>query len=380
VTPDVKRVVILGGGYAGIKAAEVLAGSDGIEVWLIDKNRYHYLQTESYNLIASNLTLRDITLSLEELAAGLGSGIRFIRDEAVAVEDGAVVGRKGRYPYDYLILATGSVTRLPRVFVSDRLFGVKKLANALHLKHAFEDLLLRHMSGERESSRIVVIGGGSSGVEIAAEMQHYLNRSRLYAGIRVTLVADLFLAELDEKSRHKAREILEASGVEIVEKLVHSVEEDTLVFAEERMPFAFGVVATGIAPESLTRGLELPREGEFLKVDETLRVAERIYAVGDCAALKDRTGKLLPPTAQTAEQSGTQAARNLLRQIRGEPLQPADLKIYGLAIALGGRFAIALTSYGKVEGILAHLGKKMIEKFYKIPLHLKSDRKGDHGR
>ena len=377
---DTKRIVILGGGYGGIKAAEALAGHEGIDVLLIDKNRYHYLQTESYNLIASNLSLREITLSLEELTAGLGSAFRFVRDEALTLEEEAVVGRKGRYPYDYLILATGSVTRMPRVFASDRLFGVKKLANALHLKHAFENLLLRHMSGERESSRIVVIGGGSSGVEIAAEMQHYLNRSSLYHGIRVTLVADLFLAELDEASRQKAREILESAGVEIVEKLVRSVEEGVLCFEGERMPFAFGVVATGIAPDPFSGGLTLPREGEFLKVDETLRVAERIYAVGDCAALRDRQGRLLPPTAQTAEQSGTQAARNILRQIRGEPLRPADLKIYGLAIALGGRFAIALTSYGKVEGILAHLGKKMIEKFYKIPLHLKSERTGEHDR
>jgi len=377
VASDRRRIVILGGGYAGIKAAEALAGQEGIDVLLIDQNRYHYLQTESYNLIASNLTLHDITLSLEELVGGLGPAFRFVRDTVHAIGPEAVEGREGCYPYDYLILATGSVTLVPRVLVSERLYGVKKLANALKLKHAFEALLLKHMKGERSDSRIVVIGGGSSGVEIAAEMQHMLNRSSLYRGIRVALVAECFLAELDAGSREKARKILERAGVEIVETLVRSVEADRLIFGEGEMPFLFGVVATGISADEFIRTLAFPKEGGFLQVDPYLRVSERIYTAGDCAALKDRQGRRLPPTAQTAEQSGTQAARNILREIRGEPLQPADLKIYGLAIALGGKFAIATSPYLplNVEGILAHLGKRMIEKFYQIPLRLKSDRK-----
>jgi NADH dehydrogenase len=370
-----KKVLVLGGGYGGIKALEVLAGNDAVDVTLLDRNRYHFLQTESYNFIASNLSLREITLSLEELVRGLDPRFRFVQDESLGIEGKALVGRKGRYPFDYLIVATGSVTLIPSLFTTERLYGVKLLHNALRLKHSFETLLLRHMREETEgSSHIVVIGGGSSGVEIAAEMQHYLNGSSLYRGVRVVLVAEVFLGELEETSRERVREVLEKSGVAILEKAVVKVDDEALHFEEGSLPYAFGVLATGIAPENFVRSLPFGKERGFLKVDGYLRVTEGIYAVGDCALLKDRGGIPLPPTAQTAEQSGAQAAKNILREIAGEPLKKADLKIYGLAIALGGRFAIAITSYAKIDGILAHLGKKAIEKFYKIPLRLKSAR------
>jgi len=370
-----KKVLVLGGGYGGIKALETLAGNEAVEVTLVDCNRYHFLQTESYNFIASNLSLSEITLSLEKLIRGLDPRFRFVKDEAVGIEGDTLVCREGRYPFDYLILGTGSVTSVPGLFATERLYGVKLLRNALRLKHSFEELLLHHMREEDDGvSNIVVIGGGSSGVEIAAEMQHYLNGSSLYRGVTVTLVAELFLAELDGKSRQKAREVLEKAGVNILEKAVVRVDERALHFEEGSLPYAFGVLATGIAAGEFARNLPYEKERGFLKVDEYLRVAERVYAIGDCALLRDREGKPLPPTAQTAEQSGVRAAKNILREIAGKPLQKADLKIYGLAIALGGKFAIAITSYVKLDGILAHLGKRAIEQFYKIPLRLKSER------
>lgn len=378
---SITKIVVLGGGYGGIKALETLArSSEAIEVTLVDHNAYHYLQTESYNFIAAKSSFSAITISLEELVRGFGPSFRFVRDEAVELEEGRLRGRRGSYAYDYLIIAVGSATLLPGVLRHERLYGVKTLPEATHLKHAFEELLLRHLEGRSDPSGIVVVGGGSSGVEIAAEMRAVLNRTEIYRSVSVTLIADRFLTELDESSRRKALELLENMGIRIVKGLVERVESSRIHAAGESFDFDFGVLATGIAAVPFLQNLPFSRSGPFLEVDRTLRIAERIYAIGDCALLRDRHGHPLPPTAQTAEQSGTQAAENILRQIHGSEPKEADLKIYGLAVALGGKFAIAVTPYLKIDGILAYLGKKAIEHYYKIPLRFKSEKEGEEKR
>ncbi|QOP43385.1 hypothetical protein FJR45_05230 [Sulfurimonas sediminis] len=367
-----KRVVILGGGYGGIKTLETLADNESIEVTLIDKNRYHYLQTESYNLVALKSSLDDIIIPLDTLVKGIDKNFCFIQDEVVKVDTHTVTCKEGEYFFDYLIIAVGVKTLLPSIFRNEHLFEVKNLSNALHLKHSFEDTIVKHLKKEKTHTNIVVVGGGSSGVEIAAEMQNYLLKLNLAQEIQISLIADAFLGELDEDSRKKALQTLQNSGIRILQKMVQKVEGNNLYLEDELIAFDFGVVAIGLEASEFIKNLGFEKEKNFLKVDEYLRVDEHIFAIGDCVFLKDKRGETLPQTAQTAEQSGVIAAKNILRTIQQKPLIKANIKIYGLAIALGGKFAIATASFVKVDGILGYLGKKAIEQFYKIPLKLKS--------
>jgi len=191
-----KRVIVLGGGYGGIKAIETLAKEKGVEVTLVDKNLYHYLQTESYNFVALNISLNDITISLDELVKGLSKDFSFIQDEAVNIQDNILICKNGRYEFDYLIIGVGSITNIPTIFKDKNFFEVKSLSNAVSLKQSFENTLLKHLKSSSYASNIVVIGGGSSGVEIAAEMKDYLNKTKIYKNINITLIADIFLSEL----------------------------------------------------------------------------------------------------------------------------------------------------------------------------------------
>ena len=367
-----KKVIIIGGGYGGIRALETLAGHANIVVTLIDQNRYHYLQTESYNFVALKNSIDDITIPLDTLVKGIDQNFSFIQDEVVKVDRHTVTCKEGEYSFDYLIIAVGVKTLIPPVFYNNHLFEVKNLSNALHLKQSFEETIVKHLKKEKQTTNIVVVGGGSSGVEIAAEMRNYLLTSNLAHEIQISLIADAFLGELDEDSRKKALQTLQNSGIRIVQKMVQKVEQNSLYLEDEVIEFDFGVVAIGLEASEFIKNLDFAKEKNLLKVDEYLRVEEYIYAIGDCAFLKDKTGEPLPQTAQTAEQSGIIAAKNILRTIQEKPLIKADIKIYGLAIALGGKFAIATASFVKVDGILGYLGKKAIEQFYKIPLKLKS--------
>jgi len=364
-----KKVIVVGGGYGGIKALETF-GSENIDVTLIDKNLYHYLQTESYNFLSFNISLNDITIPLESITKGINKNFNFIQDEALNIENNTLICKNSSYSFDYLIIATGSKTFIPKIFNKDNFYEVKELKNAIKLKHSFENILHKHLVS-KTFSNIVVIGGGSSGVEIAAEMKNYINQSILYKDVKVTLITEQFLTEIDEESREIAYENLKKLGIEIIIDRVEKVENDILYTKNKEIKYNFGVLATGIKPSNFIENLDFKKENGFLVVDEYLRVKENIFAIGDCALLKDKNNNPLPPTAQTAEQSGIIAAKNILRLINNKPLLKADLKIYGLAIALGGKFAIAITPFFKIDNILGYLGKKAIEKYYKFKLKLK---------
>jgi NADH dehydrogenase len=113
---------------------------------------------------------------------------------------------------------------------------------------------------------------------------------------------------------------------------------------------------------------------EQIEVNGYLRPkgVENVFIVGDAANLKDKNGKIVPPTAQSAEQSGTVAGYNIVALLKGKKMKKADIKLRGLAIALGGRYAIIDTGYFCIYGILAYFGKKVIEKSYKWPLRLRA--------
>ncbi|WP_297441836.1 FAD-dependent oxidoreductase [Sulfurimonas sp.] len=366
-----KQVLVLGGGYGGIKALETFAHNDFLDVTLIDKNRYHYLQTESYNLVALQLSLEDIIIPLDRLVQGIDKRFQFIQDEIINIQETKVICRGGEYCFDYLLVAVGVQTFLPSLLKHEKLYEVKNLSNALYLKQHFENTIVKHFQKEQQLSNIIVIGGGSSGVEIAAEMQNYINESNLKEEVKISLIADLFLTELDETSREKALDTLQDMGIHIIKKMVTKVQNNKVYFENETIAFDFGVVAVGLSAHDFIEKLYFPKEKNLLKVDAYLRLYKNIFAAGDCALLEDRDGKSLPQTAQTAEQSGVVAAENIMRCINNKPLIKADIKIYGLAIALGGKFAIATASFIKVDGLLGYLGKKAIEQYYKISLKLK---------
>jgi len=144
----------------------------------------------------------------------------------------------------------------------------------------------------------------------------------------------------------------------------------------QELAFDFAVFAGGIEPSPFVQNLHFKKDTKgFLVTDEFLRVEENIFAIGDAAALKDTNGKPVPPTAQSAEQSGIIAAKNIINLIANRPLQKASIRLQGLAIALGGKYAILLTPFGfSFSGILGWIGKKAIEKYYKIPLKIKAKR------
>jgi NADH dehydrogenase len=148
-------------------------------------------------------------------------------------------------------------------------------------------------------------------------------------------------------------------------------EHETLLTDGTKIPFDFMIFAGGTttAPCLETLNLEQTTRGQFV-VDKHLHAMKHndIYIVGDTASLSDRKGNSLPPTAQTAIQSGELAAINIIRTLKNKKLKESDIKMRGIAIALGGNYAAIDLGIIHLNGYLAYLIKKLIERLYKWPL------------
>jgi NADH dehydrogenase len=386
-----KHVVILGGGYAGVRALRILAKQKKFRITLIDQNPYHYLQTEVYDFIAGKSDMSDIMIDLRSLCNGFENNVVFVNSLMRSIDFGAkrVVTEQEEVGYDYLLLATGAQTYFPSFIegLAAHSNGVKSAQRALQFKQHFEKELFNRIKEEGaecplQSFNIIIGGAGLSGVEIAAEMAYYAKTfykrgSFGCKGINVILIDALedILFGMDPFLIKIARKRLEALGVTIMHnRRISSVQEEQATLdGGEVLDFDFMIFTGGIVASDSVRDLPIPKNRKnHLAVTPylTLEAHPDVFAVGDVAQVADRNGKLLPPTAQVAEKSAELAVENIIRSVEGKALHKADIRMQGIMVALGGYYAAGiLPGNVRINGYLAYLVKKAIHAFYKRPLH-----------
>jgi len=171
-----KKVVVIGGGYGGLRAIEHLALQADMDVTLIDKHPYHYLQTEAYGYIAGRFDLHDVVIDLQDWCSGFKKKVTFIYDHATDIDFASQKVKlcSSEVAYDYLIIATGARTNFFSFIegLREHSFGVKSLHRAHNFRAEFEKIIYKKLQNEDDAQEInLAIGGaGLSGVEVAAEM------------------------------------------------------------------------------------------------------------------------------------------------------------------------------------------------------------------
>jgi NADH dehydrogenase len=386
-----KHTVIIGGGYAGVATLRRLARDKNIKVTLIDKNPYHFLQTEGYELVAGTTPFDATIVNLQTLCASYGENIRFIHQEIKHINFDSkkvLCNNDHHIDYDYLVIAAGSMTRFFDSVEGLRSssHGIKNLKGAFKMKQFFEKELLLRLENVQQAQvhySVVIGGAGLSGVEIAAEMQYYFNhyyQSNTLACnvLQIHLISgsSTVLKGLHPSVIKKAEKRLENLGVIIhTGSHIKKVENhQALLENGKSIPFDFMIFTGGIVPTSIVKNADVNHNhlGQII-VDAYLHVPnkEDVFAVGDAAEIRDKNNKLLPDTAQIAIKSGHLASHNIKRLIRNESLHPNRIEIKGLAIALGGKYAILDLNFIQVYGRLAYYVKKTTEKLYKYPLWLR---------
>lgn len=331
-----KKVVIIGGGFAGVNLAKKLAGNESFDITLVDKNNYNFFPPLLYQVATGYLETSNITYPFRKLFRGKKNFMfRLGELEEVLPEQKQVILSTGPVKYDYLVFATGCETNY---------FGMDNVAkHAIPMKTVADALQMRNTLLERleEASRsadpverkklltVVVAGGGPTGVEISgmfAEMKRTI-LAKDYpelkgAGGEIHLVDGLksVLAPMSEKSQQYTYDTLTKMGVKVkLNVMVKDFVNDTVHFADGSTIEAKNLIwAAGVTAMTF-KGMpeEAYGKGKRLQVDEFNKVKglEDIYAIGDtCIQLTDPGfPQGHPQLAQVALQQGDNVGKNMIR-------------------------------------------------------------------
>lgn len=384
-----EKVVIIGGGYAGIYALRELVKNKNIKITLIDKHTFHNLQPEVYDLIANKSNIADVTIDLTTLCLGFNHDyLEFknlkVRDintqtKQIFTEEQEIV------EYDYLIMAAGTRTFFPSAIDGlNNAHDIKKLHWAMFFKQSFENQLFKKIRDEAkkcDDTHIVVVGAGLSGVEIAAEMAYnskkFFKRGNFSCdNLKISIISSsvTILPGLTPQLINMSHARLKSLGINIITNTKLTKCEDGFAHLSNgtKINYSFLIFTGGIEASKITDELDVSKNqrgqiivNEYLQTDNY----ENIFAVGDMAEIKNSKGEIMPPNVTIARISGTTAGKNILNMLEKKELIKCNPKLEGILIALGGKYA-AGNLYGliHIKGLLAYIIKKYVFLSYRNPL------------
>lgn len=364
-----RSIVILGGGFGGMKTAEVLEQvlekDDRVSITLI---------SETNALLFTPMLAEVAGSSLEpsHISTPLRSALRqttFVRGRAVGIDlasrtihlhQGHNSGGGTEINYDYLVLALGSESNyLGLAGIEEFAFDFKSLLDAIRIRNRVVDMFERADAEPDPNIRkrlltFVIAGGGFAGVELAGALNDFAHgiladyRSLSAKEISVILVhsRDRILPELSESLASYALEKMRVRGVNFrLGTRLTAAHRGLVTLTNEQILAETLVWTAGTIPNSLLSVLDVAKDKRgALMVNETLALVDHpsIWAIGDCAAVIDaKTHKQCPPTAQFALREAQTVARNIRAQLQGRPGEPFHFDSLGALCVIGHQTACA---------------------------------------
>lgn len=364
-----KRVVILGGGFAGVFTARFLEKElrrkPDVEIVLVSRENYFVFQPMLAEVVSGDIGLLDTISPIHRL---LKRTRLYIRDiDSIDTEARQVTLRPGFWPqplvldYDHLVLGLGSVTDfrgLPGLH--EHALPFKNLSDALrirnHVIRVVQEADIEHDEQRRRQLLTFVVGGGGfSGVEIVAAVNDFVrdlvrsHRTISAEDIRVVLVHSgerILARELGESLGLYAQEKLSKRGVELQlrTRLKTASPDAAILESGERIEAKTVISTVPSSPNPLIESTRVPTERGRIVVNRTCEVSEvpGVWSLGDCALVPAATGSgYCPPTAQHAIRQGKTVAANIAASLSGQVLADYGFKGLGKMGALGRRSAVA---------------------------------------
>lgn len=372
IAASLPRVVIVGGGFAGLWATRALASAP-VQVTLVDRSNHHLFQPLLYQVATAGLSAPDIAAPLRHILRGQRNATVLMQD-AVAIDKPARIlqlADGNALAYDFLLLASGAshayfghddwAAHAPGLKTLDDAFAIRrKLLLAFERAELENDPLAR-----RAWLNFVIVGAGPTGVELAGTLaeiaRHTLQREfrRIDpTAARVILVeaGARVLSTFPESLSEDARRQLQRLGVEVrTGTAVSRIDERGVMLGEELLPARTVLWAAGVAASKLGKTLDVPldRAGR-VRVEPDLSVPGHpdIFVAGDLAAIS-QDGKPVPGVAPAAKQMGAHVALAIRARLAGKPAPSFRYRDYGNLATIGRMAAVVDFGRLKFSGLLA---------------------------
>lgn len=390
---DKKRVVIVGGGFAGLNLAKKLRKCNQYQVVLIDQNNYHLFKPLLYQVASAGLDPSDVSFPFRKVfRAKKNIFFRMGRMLAVHPEQNRLETSNGSIHYDYLVIATGCV---PNFFgikdIEKYAWPMADVRDSLRIRNTMFYNLERAMIAPTDTDRqtmlnIVIVGGGASGVEIAgamAEMRRYIV-PKDYPGVDIALMhiyliegRDRLLANMSSKTSAGCLQVLKEKGVEVLLGISVTDYRDNQVYCSDgRVIRTANLIWTSGVKSEVIRGIENSQKehrGRIL-TDSYNRIKgfENIFAIGDVAFVDDPLYPAgYPQLARVAISQGQRLAANLIALANDRPMKPYRYVPIGVLATVGRNRAFV--EWGKLylEGFWAWMVWSVIHILFLIGVQSK---------
>ena len=374
-----RKILIIGGGFAGLECAQKLANDERFEITLVDRTNHHLFQPLLYQVASASLAAPDIARSIRQILAD-AKNVTVLMDEISAIDPAANTATGGSgavYFYDTLLLAAGARTGY---FGHDEWaknsLGLKSLADSQNIRRTvLSNLELAELTtdpAERQRlMTIAIVGGGPTGVELAgafADLAHRCLKSNFRRidmdQLRIILIegSELILETFDSEQSLYARQRLEKLGVEVRNNTrVIDVRAGALDFKDGTTLEAAAIIwAAGVAASPLTASLGVPldRGGRITPLpDLSVPGHPNIFVAGDLVSMKDCDEKMVPGVAPAATQMGEHIAKILINEASGDHTQHPPFRYHdkGMMAIIGKNYAVVKAGGMRLQGFIAWL-------------------------
>lgn len=373
---DLPRVVIIGGGFAGLALVEKLKHKE-VQVVLFDKNNFHQFQPLFYQVATSALEPDSIVFPFRKQFKGYKNVVfRLAEVEEIQPSSNTLTTTKGKVHYDYLVLATGTTTNFFGMdSVAQNSLGMKDIRDSLNIRHMMlqnlEQAAITCNDDERDAlTNFVIVGGGPAGVEMAGALaefckyilpKDYPEYPSSIMNIYLIEANEELLSTMSDKASSKTLEYLKDLNVKVLfNESVSDYDGSEVSTKSGKKILAKNLIWTAGVKGQFPKGVEEKHvvKGNRIKTDSYLKVEgfKNIFAIGDIAAMiTENTPKGHPQVAQTAIQQGKYLGESLLKLMKNKQIKPFHYKDKGSLATVGKRKAVADLGKFKFAGYFAWL-------------------------
>lgn len=382
------RIVIIGGGFAGVALAKKLSKQE-VQVVLLDKHNYHTFQPLLYQVSTGGLEPDSIAYPIRKILKDFPNFYFRLADvKEIDTKKNKVRTNIGNLKFDYLVVASGSKTNyFGNSNIEKYSMAMKTIPQSLNLRSLilenFEEALLTSDLNERDAlMNFVIVGGGPTGVELAGALaeikkgilpKDYPDLDTRSAQINIIQSSDCILKGMSEKASSRAEDFLEKLGVNVWKNVRVTNYDGKTVTTNTDLTFETATVVWAAGVKGATiKGLEAEEfmtNGNRLLVNEFNQVKgfDAIFAIGDIACMvNEEFPNGLPMMAQPAIQQGEQLGDNILKLIEEKSMVPFSYKDKGAMATIGRNKAVVDLKNFKFQGVFAWYVWMFVHLFFLI--------------